>query len=476
MDRNDIALNRFGLGARPGERIGDPAGWLREQMSRYRPALNGSAALTSRGGVVRAIAQLQRAVLEGREKPGDKAAAQRGDDALKAFQGKVRSIYQEQVGLRARAAIASETPFIERLVHFWSNHFAVSQEKMGPNGLAGLFEMEAIRPHVLGRFEDMLVAVEQHPAMLMYLDQIYSTGPNSKTGAAAARQGGARGLNENLAREILELHTLGAGSGYNQGDVTEFARVLTGWNVAGLGRGAPTQLALKAGVPQGDFLFIDDWHEPGARTVLGKSYAQPGVAQGRAVLADLARHPATARHVATKLARHFGGDDPPPALVARLEKAYRTSGGDLRVVHGALIEAPEVWASAPLKFRTPWEWVIASYRAVKLPIDLSEHPGKAGAGFSNLLIQLGQPVWKPGSPAGYDDVAASWAGPDALIRRVEAASQLSGKTSPATDTRALAREIFGARLSQTTADVIAAAGDPRQGTALLLVAPEMMRR
>ena len=193
------------------------------------------------------------------------------------------------------SALTTDSPFVERLVHFWANHFAVSVDKLPVIGLAGLLEFEAIRPHVLGRFSDMLLAVEQHPAMLVYLDQAQSIGPNSRAGELAAMRGGKqRGLNENLAREIMELHTLGVRTGYSQADVTEFARALTGWTVSGLGRGPAARPI--GGVP-GQFVFADILHEPGARTIVGKSYDQPGEAQARAVLRDLAASPATARHL-----------------------------------------------------------------------------------------------------------------------------------------------------------------------------------
>lgn len=471
MDRNVIALNRFGLGARPEERIGDPVGWLKRQLDVWQPAVPGSESLTPRREIVRSLASAQKALLVAREHPADIAGGKKASQDLLLTQDRIKAHYHAQVGLRARTAIASETPFIERLVHFWSNHFAISIENAGPEGTAGWFELEAIRPHVLGRFEDMLAAVEQHPAMLMYLDQVYSIGPGSAAGTSAGGQARKLGLNENLAREILELHTLGVRSGYGQADVTEFARALTGWNVAGLGRGAPTDLAKRLGVPHGDFLFVEPMHEPGVRRIMGRRYDQSDGAQGRAVLSDLARHRATARHVATRLARHFTADDPPRSLVARLESVFRSTGGDLRAVYGALIDAPEAWSPTPAKFRTPWEWAIACYRAAALPIDSA-----APSTFADLMTELGQTVWMPGSPAGYDDIAASWAAPNALFRRVEAAADMSRRLPALPDPRMLARQLFGDGLSRATADAIAGAADPRQGMALLLIAPEMMRR
>jgi uncharacterized protein (DUF1800 family) len=330
-----------------------------------------------------------------------------------------------------------------------------------------LLEFEAIRPHVLGKFSDMLLAVEQHPAMLIYLDQAQSIGPNSPAGQRISMRGGKqRGLNENLAREIMELHTLGVRTGYSQSDVTEFARALTGWTVSGLGRGPAARMI--GGAP-GQFTFAEVLHEPGGRTIVGKRYDQAGEAQARAVLLDLAASPATAKHLSTKLARHFAGDDPPPALVERLSKAYLVSGGDLPVVYRALIDSPEAWAPQPVKFKNPWEWSVSALRA----LGLRDLEPQAAAG---VLKQLGQPTWQPGSPAGWDDIAASWAGPDALVRRVEVAQRLAERAGSAVDARSLAEKLFPGSLGAPTRTAIARAESPAEGLALLLVSPEFVRR
>lgn len=200
-----------------------------------------------------------------------------------------------------------------------------------------------------------------------------------------------------------------------------------------------------------------------------KSYAQSGEAQARAVLLDLAAAPATARHLATKLARHFAGDDPPQALVERLARAYLSSGGNLPTVYRALIESPEAWVAHPLKFKTPWEWSVSSLRA----LGITTMDPKAATG---VLRQLGQPTWQPGSPAGWDDIAASWAGPDALVRRVEVAQRFADKAGSSLDARALAERLFPGSLSTATRTAIARAESPAEGTALLLVSPEFVRR
>ena len=491
-----IAWNRFGLGARPDQPVpDDPRRWRSDQIARYQPAPAAiAAAPTSRvvGADLAAWQAEQRAIRQAtprmRPSPGDPAMAEtqmqaqmqagagavasNPRDATMAARQAARRVAQGRyvalVGARTDAAIVSDTPFAERLVHFWANHFAVSADKLELVGLAGTLEMEAIRPHVMGRFADMLFAVERHPAMLLYLDQAVSIGPDSPLGVRIGARGRRKvGLNENLAREIMELHTLGVRTGYSQADVTEFARAMTGWTVGGIGGGPGARLA-GAATP-GSFVFADAIHQPGARTIMGKAYPQSGEGQARAVLTDLAVHPATARHVATKLARHFAGDLPAPVMVARLERAFLTSGGDLPTVYRALIASPEAWVSTPAKFKTPWEWSISAYRA----LGFTSVKPQAALG---LLNQLGQPVWKPGQPIGYDDTAPAWAGPDAIMRRVEAAERFAARSGASVDARDLAARLFPAAVSPTTTQALARAESPGQALALLLISPEMMRR
>lgn len=506
-----IALNRFGLGGRPGDDPGgDPRQWLNAQLRSYEPRPQAIAALPATAQIAAELADYFEEVRQMRQQNGGRGQGpsrpagarppmgdmmqmqpgeamqpapgapmqdgERADDpvarARRFARKQGRDYYAAAVGARANVAIASAAPFAERLVHFWANHFAVSADKLQVIGLAGAFEFDAIRPHVMGRFGDMLHAVERHPAMLLYLDQAQSIGPNSMAGQLAQRrrnpQANMPGLNENLAREILELHTLGVRTGYGQADVTEFARAMTGWTVAGLGRGGGARMAGTMGEP-GSFVFAERLHEPGARTILGKSWGQQGEEQAAAVLDMLAVHPATARHIATKLARHFAGDEPPPALVAKLEGAFLKSGGDLPTVYRALIDAPECWSPQPVKFKSPWEWTISVNRALGVQ---QVQPGAV----NGLLTQLGQPIWRPGSPAGWDDIAGAWVGPDAVMRRVEAAERIAQRTRDTVDARARAAQLFPGALSETTAQAISRAESPGQGVALMLVAPEFMRR
>jgi uncharacterized protein (DUF1800 family) len=278
--------------------------------------------------------------------------------------------------------------------------------------------------------------------------------------------GKPRGLNENLGREIMELHTLGVRTGYTQADVTEFARALTGWTVSGIARGPVARLI--GGAP-GQFQFAEALHEPGDRVIMGKTYRAAGEDQAKHVLRDLAVNPATARHIATKLARHFAGDDPPQPMVDRLSSAFLASGGDLPTVYRAVIDSPEAWAPQPVKFKTPWEWSVSALRAVgQKELD----PTIAAA----MLKQLGQPTWQPGSPAGWDDIAASWAAPEALMRRVEIAQRFASHAGSSVDARALAEKVLPGALTESTRSAIARAESPQEGLALLLVSPEFVRR
>lgn len=479
MSDASIALNRFGLGARPDEPApAQPRRWLLDQFDRFDPKPAPIAALPGTGAAAAQLAEYLAEVRglrrESRRQPTEPAPAMEeapvaGEPRNAAMEARRfarragQQYYAGAVAARVTAALTTPAPFVERLVHFWANHFAVSAEKLTVLGLAGGLEFEAVRPHVLGRFADLLHAAERHPAMLLYLDQAQSVGPGSQLGARAAARGAKAGLNENLAREMLELHTLGVRTGYAQADVTELARALTGWTVSGLAQRA----ARRVGGEAGRFAFAPALHEPGTRTILGRMYPQAGEAQARAVLDDLAGHPATAKHIAIKLCRHFAGDLPPPAMVARVEAAFLRSGGDLPTLYRALVESPEAWVG-PAKFRTPWDWWIAALRATGAQ-------AMAPAGAVGIFAQLGQPVWRPGSPAGFDDTGPSWAGPDALVRRVEAAERLAARTG-AVDARALADKLFPGSLAPATAQAIARAESPGQALALLLVSPDMMRR
>jgi uncharacterized protein (DUF1800 family) len=471
---NAIAANRFGLGVRPDGAPTSKAALL-AQMDRYdtRPAI--IAALPNRTTLIESLQELR--TLK-KDKKAEAAAASTDEDTAMAekvlgnYRKSLREHYSNAVGARLQVAVASETDFAERLVHFWANHFAVSIDKVVVTALAGNYEFDAIRPHIFGSFGNLLSAAVKHPAMLLYLDQGQSIGPDSMLAKRvnARRDNKEIGLNENLAREILELHTLGVRTVYTQNDVTEFARALTGHTISGLARG-PIGRFVDQGKAAGETVFVEAIHEPGARKVIGRSYAQDGVKQADAILSDLATHPATANHIATKLARHFVADVPPPSLIAKLEADFLKTGGDLKSLYRTLISAPESWAAGPPKFKTPWEWTVSALRA----LDVQQLPGKAQAA-AGLFQQMGQPIWKPGSPAGFADEAKDWAGPAALMRRVETAGRFAKMAGGRVDARKLGPAILPGSLSPATAEQIARAESPEQGLALLLVAPEFLRR
>lgn len=454
MSTAAIALNRFGLGARTEDPPPtEPKRWLLSQLDAYEPTPAPWQPLPRTAALVQTWLVQQRAV---RQAPEGQRSSIR-----EAYLRQARDAYVAAVGARTTSAIQSATPFVERLVYFWSNHFAVSVDKLLVVGLAGGFEADAIRPNVLGRFEDLLLAAVRHPAMLLYLDQAQSIGPNSRAGMRAGeRQQRQRGLNENLAREILELHTLGVRSGYTQSDVTEFARALTGWTLPGNDAWQPAT---------NTFRFMPALHEPGARTVLGRSYADGGEQQARTIIHDLVTSPATARHVAFKLARQFVADNPPTELVQRLATTFERTGGDLPSLYRELLASKEAWQPTSAKFKSPWDWVISSFRA----LGRQEMPALQAA---NLMNQLGQPVWRPGSPAGYDDLTATWAAPDALLRRVEVAQRIAAQAGNAVDARTLAPRVLPGALSDDTASAIARAESSSTALALLLVSPEFLRR
>lgn len=455
-----VALNRFGLGARPDEAPpADAKTWLRDQLDAYDPYPKLVAALPRTVTIAVGYSELRR-------QANTTSSAEIRQDTQATMRRVNRAFYRAAANARFANATATDTPFTERLVHFWANHFAISADKVIVVPFVGSFEAEAIRPHIMGSFESLLFAVEQHAGMLVYLDQANSVGPNSSLASRARARKASRipGLNENLAREIMELHTLGVRSGYNQGDVTEFARALTGWSTGSFGAPGPEP----EGAP-GEFLFRASIHEPGGRTVIGRRYDQPGQEQARAIMRDLASSPATATHIATKLARHFAGDAPAPALIARLAAAFTESRGDLPTVYRVLVDSPEAWAPQPAKFKTPWDWAISALRGT----------GRRMFGqlqILQMLAQLGQSVWEPGSPAGWDDMAESWAAPGALVRRVEAADRLAMLIDDQYDPRDLAEKLLLSPVSAATRDAIAKADNRLTGLTLLLVSPEFQRR
>ncbi len=460
MNKAVIATTRFGLGARPGD-LGtvakSPRTWLLDQLA-------GPSRLPSE---VRDLPDSASVFVEVQDvRQAQRDARRANEDIVETYGRIVRRHYVDQANARYRAAAATDTPFHERLVHFWSNHFAISADKQPIPAIAGLFEQEAIRPNVSGRFVDLLMAVEKHPAMIVYLDNQRSIGPGSRLGQRANRRRSDQqfGLNENLAREILELHTLGVDGGYTQKDVTTFAKVITGWSIGG----ANERGRFADGDP-GTFEFREIIHEPGRQTVLGKTYKQEGVAQGEAVLRDLAIHPSTARFISTKLARHFVADDPPSSLVDEMTATFLESGGDLPEVYRALIESPHAWENTFAKYKTPHDFVISALRAFNHVPDNSRF-------IVGALDLMGQAPYRPGSPAGWPDTAEAWGGADALYKRIEWSNTVARVVGSRVNPVELGDAVLGDAFNPETRKAVARAESLTQGMTLFLASPDFQRR
>jgi uncharacterized protein (DUF1800 family) len=490
-----LALHRFGFGPRAeaiGKIASDPRGALLAELERPGagaiddPKLLTSAEAAQAGRDFRQVrkaarlaeriqhdAEQQAAQQAARDAPKPGAGMNPGSDMSSGPDMKAavpaagaapaardpgpaipQEIFLEEAKARLNAAAGADIGFAERLVWFWSNHFCISASKGGGVAqLAGAYEREAIRPHVLGHFGDMLLAVETHPAMLLYLDNARSIGPNSPAGRA-----GGKGLNENLAREILELHTLGVRTVYSQADVTRFADVITGWTIV------PPRPELPHA---GEFTFNPRMHEPAAEKVIDKTYPDAGFEQGRAVLQALSRHPATARHVATKLARHFVADDPSLALIDKLSRRFLDTQGNLKEMAKTLIAAPESWALPPRKLKRPGEWMIGMLRATG-----SEQPDiKPIMQAQNLL---GEPLWRPLAPNGFADKDAAWI--DGMAQRLDIATQAARRLGNQIDPKAVLEVALGPLASAETRQTINRAESRPQAMALVFMAPEFQRR
>ena len=459
-----VAAHRFGLGEASLAGIGsDPQGWLAAQIG-PADAARGEGLPSTPQALAQVQAEADARRLARQAQPGA------GEQLPGGPSGRYRELILADARSRLITASATQRPFAERLQLFWANHFTVSLTKGATRGLVGAFERDAIRPNIAGSFETMLRASTTHPAMLRYLDNQQSAGPHSRIVARVARraermQEGPRitGLNENLAREILELHTLGVNGGYVQADVTAFAAVLTGWR---FGR---TDTPADSASP-----FDAAWHEPGRKTLLGKTYPE-GPDALPMVLHDLARHPSTARFVATKLARHFVADEPPATVVERLTQAYRRSDGQLAEITRELVRSPEAWNPTPAKLKTPEEFAVSSARLLGLHEALPDRKALA-LSLAGGVNALGQRVHAAPSPAGWPDRAEEWLGPEAVWKRIEWSARVGERLGRFVDARGLADASLGPVLSSTTRTQIERAADGPQALALLLMAPEFQRR
>jgi uncharacterized protein (DUF1800 family) len=470
-----LALHRFGMGPRPGSIAAieaDPRGALIAELERPSAGQLAAAALPSSAKAYRTVADANarrqaRAIVAKRaqdakrqqmaeapamvEAKGQDAGEMAANAAAEAVPDPGRQIYLDEARLRIEAALGAEIGFAERLAWFWSNHFCISADKI--RSMSGAYEREAIRPHMLGRFADLLLAVEGHPAMLFYLDNLPSMGANSIAGINRTR-----GLNENLAREILELHTLGVRSGYTQDDVIGFANVLTGWTLVPPGDNPEHG---------GEFTFNPRLHEPGAQKVMAKTYEDETVEQGRAVLRDLAIHPATATHVATKLVRSFIADTPPPALVERMAKIFLDTEGDLKEVAKTMVSSDESWTLPPTKLKRPSEWVTCMVRATGL---LQADPTR----FTDGQALLGEALWRPSSPKGFPDDEASWI--DGMGRRLDVANNFAERLSGRIDPQDVIETVLGSAVSPEVKQAVGRAESRQQALVLLFMSAEFQRR
>jgi uncharacterized protein (DUF1800 family) len=456
-----VALSRFGLGARDGSFAAissDPRGAVRQEVtarSLLRPVgpdLKPTPDLLADLSAFQKEKKLERERQANMANGVPRAPAQPGPSVPNIPQ----QVFFSEVDARFNGTMREPAiGFGERLAMFWANHFAIAVGKGEEvRILAGAFEREAIRPHVFGRFEEMLLAVETHPAMLVFLDNQQSVGPHSR-----ASGHGKRGLNENLAREIMELHTLGVDGGYSQRDVTSLAQIITGWTIA-----RPEN---HLGQP-GTFAFNENAHEPGTHAVLGVNYPDNGFAQGRAALRALAYHPATAHHIALKLARYFVADTPPPALVAAMADTFARTRGDLSAVYQTLLGSEESWNPKLVKIRSPLEYMVALLRAS------GERPKSAA--IVGQLNAMGQPFWNPSGPNGFADTVDAWASSEGLGTRIDVANLMANATAGRTDPRRFADQTLGALLSPETQHAISRAETKAQAVSLAYLSPEFQRR
>lgn len=485
-----IAVNRFGLGARPGEleeAASNPRAWLLNQMkapqfdtqtinteSAFRQYSSLRANRAKRNKLQNDMQNSMKSRLKSNMQAGDQKQSANAMSTPSMFSNKkskaaggmtnysklMRQTKKQLLTENMWQSVNTADSFSMRLLDFFSNHFSVSMSTVQLNVLAPLLEREAIAPHLFGRFEDMLVAVIKHPAMLIYLDNTRSMGPNSKVGLKRKK----RGLNENLAREILELHTLGIDGGYRIGDIQTLAKAISGWSVS-----SPKEAQQKG------FVYRKDFHEPGQRRMFGKKYNERrATQQGERILRDLARHPSTALFVSRKLAQYFISDNPSDALVNSMEKKWKTTNGDLRAVIITLVEHDDSWQTERQKFKTPREFMVSSLRAIDAKPDA---PRYFFQGIINHLTEMGQAPFKSGSPAGYSTYAEAWAGSDALIKRIDWLNKLNSVTPKLNDTvLALSQQLFGDTVSESTLLTIQRAESARQARTLLLMSPEFQRR
>jgi len=476
------ALNRLAYGPRPADAAAIQslgaerwlARWLDEQLNpaglALPPALQARLRAMdtlglSQGELLGRYRQAQQANREAKREAARDGSISRAEQPTNpptnARRELVRPVAQQAASARLLRALASPAQLEELLVDFWFNHFNVFAGKGPVSVLVGDYERQAIRPHVLGSFRAMLGATAKHPAMLIYLDNQQSVAPGyTPPGRAPANPNRPTGLNENYARELMELHTLGVDGGYSQRDVTELARMLTGWTLDYRNQRGQQAETL--------FVFDPRRHDRGSKQWLGRTVAPAAQAEGEMALDVLAAHPATARHIAFKLAQAFVSDVPPPALVQRLAERFLASQGQLKPVMQTLLSSDEFWGrdAYGAKFKTPYQYLLSSLRAIDAVAP--ETPP-----LLNALAQAGMPLYGAQTPDGYKNVASAWMNPEALAQRIQLANTLSQRRATASSDGLLAT--LGPLISEGTRQSVASEPAALQ-TALLLGSPDFMRR
>ena len=525
-----IAIRRFGIGPASADRDAaesNPKGWLLSQLETTYDKPKEFKGFMS-VAELRAVHHYRYGELNPQLRRDRRKAAQAGEDdraadlsadiqeMLGGYVTWVRENFMLEFGARTNVAVTTPMPFQERLGRFWANHLVVPGLKQSANLLAGAYEREVIRPHVNGRFSDMLTACVKNPAMQVFLDNYISVGPNSKYGKKYGK-----GLNENLGREILELHTMGVDGGYTQQDVIELSLGITGWTTWPSAPEDPEWADVSSdGIDSGAFRFFADRHEPGPRTMLGVKYDQPGIEQGEAMLQDLARRPETAHFLALKMARHFVSDTPPEALVKRMAETFQANDTDLAAMTRVLIDSEEAWGNYGSKLEQPELYVISVLRALNAPVaggkvppqtpykfgnyDFRKHAwaylyddeygivrGKTEKDFPSDYAQngieiaalyrdiqgMGQGPLKAPGPQGWYDRSDDWNGADSLIKRVDFAMAMANQhAANMKDPRLFARMVFGDELSETLQRTVSGAATKEQGIGLALSSPQFQRR
>lgn len=441
-----VAMHRFGYGASADDIASarrDPRAWVQDQLGVQHSTVNdlpSSQELLQATQSYRELSRMARRQHRGR------------------FNDHRRAALQQLAVARAQQTIFGIAPFVERLFHFWCNHFAVSAAKDGIHYAALSRENEAIRPNMRSTFAELLIAFVRHPTTLVFLDNERSVGRNAR--AANARTAGP--VNENLAREVLELHTLGVDCGYTQTDVIQLAKALTGWSIGGL---------VESDDPEtiGRFVFREDFHEPGHRSVLGKTYPDTGVHQATDILIDLALHPSTERHIAAKLCRHFLSDAPPPAVVNSVAGVFRDTQGSLPAIYSHLAANETLWSSPLTKYKTPEEYCYSALRTLNVD-ELNAHDLVA------YLHLMGQPVGIPPSPKGWSDQREDYRGGGTFLRRMELAWRLAEIHGAGYEPAQLYQEAYPGLVDDRVHRVIQGAESRTQALAVFLLSPQFLQR